>query len=93
MKRKFILMLALCLMLAAAIPALAQVSANYDLSWRVTAGGGGRSVGTSYTLIGTIGQPLTGQMFDGDQTLCSGFWCGGESGGYHIYLPLLLRNH
>ena len=71
--------------------AFAQASSNYDLSWHVVAGGGGRMKSTDHTLMGTIGQPLTGVMWDG-HTLCSGFWCGGVAVQYRIYLPLVLRN-
>ena len=90
MRRKIILLAILCLLLAAAVPALAQVSANYDLSWHVIAGGGGRMASSGHALVGTAGQPLTGPMLSSGYTLCSGFWCSGAV-QYRIYLPLVLR--
>ncbi len=92
MKRKFIFLLALCLLLA--VPVLAQVSASFDLSWHVIAGGGGSSSGAGHTLTGSVGQPWAGSMVGGGQRLCSGFWCGGAAAqSYRVYLPLALRNH
>jgi len=73
-------------------PVLAQVSANYDLSWHVIGGGGGQSSSAGHTLMGTVGQPLVGAVSSGSHALCSGFWCGGVV-QYRIYLPLVLRNH
>jgi hypothetical protein len=70
---------------------LAQVSANYDLSWHVIAGGGGRMAGTQHTLQGTTGQAVVGPAAGSGHTLCSGFWCG-VGAGYRVYLPLVLRN-
>jgi hypothetical protein len=78
--------------LAVAIPVLAQVSANYDLSWHVIGGGGGRMMGTQHTLQGTIGQPVIGPEAGSGHTLCSGFWCGAADTGYWVYLPLVLRD-
>lgn len=85
-----ILMLVACLALA--VPVLAQVSANYDLSWHVIAGGGGRMAGAQYTLQGTTGQPVTGPAASSGHTLCSGFWCGVAETEYRVYLPLVLRS-
>lgn len=70
---------------------LAQVSANYDLSWHVIAGGGGRMAGTQHTLQGTIGQAVVGPAADSGRTLCSGFWCGVEA-EYRVCLPLVMRD-
>jgi hypothetical protein len=71
-------------------PVLAQVSAEYDLSWHVIAGGGGRMGGGQHALQGTAGQTVTGPAVGGSHALCSGFWCGAEM-GYRIYLPVVLR--
>ena len=92
MKRKFILTLAICSLLAASIPVLAQVSANYDLSWHTIAGGGGKSASAGHTLMGAVGQPLTGATLSTAHTLCSGFWCSGTT-QHRIYLPLVLRGY
>jgi hypothetical protein len=84
---------AMVVFLAFASIALAQISANYDLSWHVIAGGGGHMGGPGHTIAGTIGQPLVGPMMTGSShALCSGFWCGVVV-KYRIYLPLVLRNY
>ena len=94
MKGKLILALALCLLLAAGVPALAQVSAHYDLSWHVIGGGGGESASAAHLLRGTVGQPLTGVSLSSGHMLRSGFWHGGAAvEPYRVYLPLVLRNH
>lgn len=77
--------------LALAVPVLAQVSANFDLSWHVIAGGGGKMAGTQYTLQGTTGQPVIGPAAGSGHTLCSGFWCGAGA-EYRVYLPLVVRS-
>ena len=89
-KRTAILALLVCLALAA--PASAQVSSNYDLTWHLIGGSGGRMQSAQYLLAGTLGQPLVGTMIVGGSTaLCSGFWCG-DIPEYRIYLPVTLKN-
>jgi hypothetical protein len=91
------LVLTACLALAAPFlrqaqdVVLAQISASYDLSWHVIAGGGGRMGSGQHTLQGTAGQPVIGPAADSSHTLCSGFWCGVEA-EYRVYLPLVVRN-
>jgi hypothetical protein len=79
--------------LALVVPVLAHVSANYDLSWHVIAGGGGKMESTQYTLQGTTGQPVIGSAAGSGHTLCSGFWCGVAETEYQVYLPLLRNSH
>jgi hypothetical protein len=86
--------LALLAGLLLAGPVLAQVSANYDLSWHVIAGGGGRMESAGHTMWGTLGQPASGPLASTDHTLCAGFWRGGAVAVRHqLYLPLTLRGH
>lgn len=91
-KREAILVLIACL-LAIVVPVLAQSSANYDLSWHVVAGGGGRMESAGHTLLGTIGQADAGLLTSNDYILSGGFWAGGALAGeiYRVYLPLVLR--
>jgi hypothetical protein len=92
MKRKLILILVASLLLAT--PVLAQISANYDLSWHVVAGGGGKMQGSGYNLQGTLGQPLTGPSSGSSHSLNSGYWSGLLNNlpppGHPIYLPIIL---
>ena len=92
-RQKVILVLAACLLLALAVPALAQVSSTYDLSWNVIAAGSGRMENADgHAVLGTAGQSLAGPMISaGGHTLCGGFWCSvGER--YEVYLPVVVCN-
>ena len=91
-KTKLVLLLILVVCLALAVPArsVAQVTSNYDLSWRVIAGGGGQMQSASYTMMGTVGQPLAGPMASSSYNLGSGFWSGAAA-EYRVYLPVVLR--
>jgi hypothetical protein len=55
------------------------VFADYELTWSTIDGGGGRSTGGDYALVGTIGQPDAGEMAGGDYQLSGGFWGGGPT--------------
>ena len=85
---------ALLVCLALTVPVLAQSSPQYDLSWHVIAGGGGRMAATGgHALLGTLGQPAVDVMSGAGYALCSGFWCGGVSAQTAAYLPLIVRGH
>ena len=45
--------------------------------YTINGGGGGRSTGGDFALVGTIGQPDAGEMAGGDYNLSGGFWPGG----------------
>ena len=65
----------LCLVLLSLSPALPQTGGDYVLSWSTIDGGGGESVGGSYVITGTIGQPDAGEMMmGGNFALSGGFW-------------------
>ena len=65
---------------------------GYSIDWYTIDGGGTTfSVGGSYSLGGSIGQPDAGSLSSGSYTLNGGFW-GGASINYSIYLPLVLKN-
>jgi len=53
------------------------VSGEYELSWYTIDGGGGRSTGGPYELVGTIGQPDAAYSSGGNYELLGGFWPGG----------------
>jgi hypothetical protein len=58
---------------------LAESKANgqYEISWYTIDGGGGRSNGGPYSLMGTIGQPDAAYSRGGNFELLGGFWPGG----------------
>ena len=90
MKRMLIITLILLGLLLLA--AFDQVSNGYDLSWWTVDGGGGDSVGTGYSISGSIGQAdASQQLTGGDYSLRGGFWVGTGGAQYDIYLPLVLR--
>lgn len=83
-----------CLVLLAAVPALAQSGGGYDLSWSTLEGGGITvSTGGAYTLGGTAGQADAGQMAGGGYILSGGFWPGGVAAPpFVLYLPQILQD-
>ena len=73
--------------------ALAGIGNNYGVEWNVIAGGGQRSVGSSYAVQGTAGQPVIGPATGSTYGVQSGFWYGvNVSREHRIYLPLTVRN-
>ncbi len=53
---------------------IAMSGGDYEISWSTIDGGGGRSIGGDFALVGTIGQPDAGEMSGGDYDLSGGFW-------------------
>lgn len=72
---KLIMLAILLVFFQVTVPALAQSSGGYDLSWS-TIDGGGESNGGPYALKSTIGQPDAGVMAGGDYEVLGGFWPG-----------------
>ncbi len=69
-------------------PASAQSGGGYDLTWNTMDGGGGMfSIGGTYQLGGTIGQPDAGTLSGGAYTLRGGFW--GIADLFRLFLPLI----
>ena len=70
----------------------AQSGGGYDLSWWTVDGGGGVLNQGGYSLHATAGQPDAGSALEsGGYTLLGGFWPSSASGGYTIYLPVVIR--
>jgi hypothetical protein len=94
MKKPFVLSLIPALVAFLLLAWVAFAEGSYDLSRWTAAGGGGRSSGGPYTIIGTIGQPDAGMLTGGDYTLGGAFWGGGAVAAEHlVYLPLTLRGY
>ncbi len=47
---------------------------SYSIDWFTIDGGGGTSTGGVFSISGTIGQPDTGAMSDGNFSITGGFW-------------------
>jgi hypothetical protein len=90
--KKFLIGIALILLLATGTAVLAQTSAQFDLRWHVIGSGGGESGSARYRVSGTIGQsvaspPLSGS---GGFTVSSGYWFVDRSAT--VYLPMVRKN-
>ena len=57
-----------------ACAASASSAQSFTIDWFTIDGGGGTSVGGSYWLCGTIGQPDAGMLSGGNFTIVGGFW-------------------
>lgn len=86
--------LALAIIGLVSIPVMAQSGGPYTLTRFAVEGGGGKSAGGSYQVVGTIGQPDAGTVSAGAYSLRGGFM-----GFVHsvfdvlqtIFLPLVTR--
>ena len=75
-QRGALILLTVCLLMT--IPTLGQTGGDYTLTWStIDGGGGGRSSGGQYELVGTIGQPDAAWSSGGQYELLGGFWPGG----------------
>jgi hypothetical protein len=88
MKTKiWIAILLTALVLAAGITALANGELELP-RWAISSGATDASNG-DITLNATLGQPVVGEVSDGEVTLGQGYWYGGSS--YATYLPIILK--
>ncbi len=65
-----------------------------SISRKVIPGGGTVSAGSSYTLRGSIGQPITATSSDGAYRLSAGYWTShsiARPDDLFIYLPVVDR--
>lgn len=96
MKQKYLtslLLIAFALfMVATGVAVLAQMSANYDLSWHVIGNGGGQSSSADFQVKGTIGQSVASppQSNSADFKVVSGYWVVGAN--RTVYLPTIIKN-
>ena len=85
------LIIGVLLVLGIAFTVYAGVSDNV-LNWWSVDGGGGRSQGGNFTLVGTIGQSDAGAMSGESFTLHGGLWPGGAlHEQIDLYLPFVLQ--
>ena len=86
----WILLAALFLMTTIALAG--HTSGNYEITRYSVVGGVGNSSGNTYSLSGTAGQAVSGEMTGDNFELSSGFY--GDGGGevrYKVYLPLVIK--
>jgi hypothetical protein len=83
-------LLALNVRVGYAEPSSVPRTTGYEISWYTIDGGGAQNLqGGSYSLSGTIGQPVAGTESGGGYSLNGGFWV--ELFGYRLNLPLIMR--
>jgi len=91
MRRLYLLLIAVLLLLGAVTLASAQTR-DVDLVRYTIGGGGGTSAGGDrFALAGTIGQTVTQSQAGGTYTLHGGFWGLATPGEWLVYLPLIVR--
>jgi hypothetical protein len=92
-----LLLLTGALALRDALPAVAQTSASYDLTWNVVAGGGEPMSSAHYVVRSTSGQPGASPPYSahGEFVVSGGYWYGSGPPDvvYDIYLPMILRGY
>jgi ABC-type nitrate/sulfonate/bicarbonate transport system permease component len=66
-----------------------QAVQTFDLSWNAVANGGTTMSSSSYTLLSTSGQPVTGESAGAGYTLISGYWTGLRTFISEIFLPIV----
>ena len=84
----------LATLLCLSLPAAAIWAAGETIERNVMGGGGEQVAAGGYILVGTIAEPVAGNMdtaAGADYHLGSGFWGGGISAGNDVYLPVVLR--
>ena len=86
---------AIQLVIPIALALAPQAHAQFTIPWSTVDCGGGISVGGSFTLSGTIGQPDAGSMSGGAFTLGGGYWAAGGVACYpncdHSTIPPVLN--
>ena len=88
------LVLVLALLLVAAVAALAlepAAPAATTMTWDVVASGGATLSSSSYTMLSTAGQPVTGTMSGDNYSLLSGYWQGLQEIVRNLFMPFISR--
>jgi hypothetical protein len=85
-------MKALCLLIVALFVSHRLPAQRFSLDWFTIDGGGGTSVGASFALSGSIGQPDAGTLRGGVFVLEGGFWSGAVEDSATPTLHIQLSN-
>ena len=62
----------------------------YQVTWDVVAGGGAVMSSSSYTVMGTAGQPAAGPASSSSYSLLSGYWQALEGFMRDVFLPIII---
>jgi hypothetical protein len=91
-RRYLVLLLLLCLLLAA--PVLAQISVHYDLGWTLFSGGGGSRSSAQFQIDDVLSQGWDGVSRSARYQIAPGFWPAARpANGLHLYLPVVVGQH
>lgn len=72
-------------------PAAPAATDAYSITWKVIASGGATMSSPSYTMMGTVGQPVTGTSASSNYSVLSGYWYGFQELIRTLFLPIVLR--
>ena len=96
MKRPILGAILIMALAALTAPILAEPPApSYTVTRHTIGAGGGTSLGGTFRLSATIGQPDAGTLNGNGYDLIGGFWSSTLSfniGGYRVYVPFVARN-
>ena len=76
------------------IVTVATATNQYTIDWWTVDGGGATGIESSdgrFTLSGSIGQPDAGTVSNDTYTVDGGFWNGGTTPTYDVYLPAIIK--
>ena len=73
-------------------PAAPPVPAAHTIPWHVIASGGQTMSNSSYTMLSTTGQPVTGQSSSASYSLLSGYWQGFQAIVRDLFMPFIVGN-
>jgi len=94
-KKEMVLVAVLILTLALVGVVSAQVSTNYDLSWKVFSSGGGSRASAHFQVGDTLGQWAAGTSASSNVKVEAGFWYGAGANpippDVKLFLPLISR--
>jgi hypothetical protein len=68
-----------------------QPDVSSALAWHVISASGGHAASASYEMEATLGQPIVDRSTGATTHLSAGFWQAESTGGYRIFLPLVLK--
>jgi hypothetical protein len=92
MNKRVLPFLLILLVLAVAVPVLAQLSANYDAGWHVLSGGGSSRNSQHFQIDDVLGQWPDGRSTGAIYQVDPGFWHSGRvPDGKRTYLPLISK--
>jgi hypothetical protein len=92
MNKRLLPFLLLLLLLAVAVPVLAQLSAHVDADWHVLSGGGGSRNSHHFQIDDVLGQWPDGRSTSAIYQVDPGFWYSGRvHDGKRTYLPVVRR--